>query len=284
MIEVRELNKRLGNFRLQDVNMTLPEGYIMGMVGANGAGKTSLIRCLLGLYRPDRGAVSVDGRDYDGQERSIREELGFVLQEELFEPGMTCGENVDYYGGYYRRYDPELCRRYLREFGLEETGRCRRLSQGELLKLQFAFALAHEPKYLIMDEPAANFDPEFAERFYHILTEFVSDGEHSVLLSTHQTEGLERCCDYLLFLENGSVIYEGTLEEMRRRYRLVGGEAYQLKRIPEDQLIYMEEGAYGARALVKPTRLHPLDGRLTEEIPTIADWMYFMTKRKEGRI
>ncbi|WP_075720865.1 ABC transporter ATP-binding protein [Roseburia sp. 499] len=282
MLEIVDVSKRKGNFSMKNISIQLPDGYIMGLVGANGSGKTTLIKMLLGIFTPDSGSIRVDGREYGSEEHGIREDIGYVLQEELFDPGLSAEENVDYYGHYYSRYDKELCRKYMEEFELGSSRKYKVLSKGEKLKLQLAFALAHKPKYLIMDEPAGNFDPDFAKIFYRMLTDFVSDGEHSVLLSTHQTEGLERVVDYVTFLQKGELLFSENIETLHSRYKMIRGESYKIKLLPKERIIYMEEGEYGAKALVVNSRLHPFDATLVVEDATIEEMMYFMTKG--GRI
>lgn len=278
MLEVRDVCKKKGSFSMKDITLQLPEGYIMGLVGANGSGKTTLLKMLLGLFTPDSGSICIDGREYDSAEHSIREDIGYVLQEELFDQSLSAWENVDYYGHYYKKYDKELCRTYMEEFELEGSRRYKVFSKGEKLKLQLAFALAHHPKYLIMDEPAGNFDPDFAEKFYRLLVKFVSDGEHSVLLSSHQTEGLENIVDYVTFLQDGRTMFSENIEELHKRYKMVSGESYKIKLIPKERIIYMEENAYGAKALAQNSRIHPFDRELVVENATIEELMYFITK------
>lgn len=278
MLEVRNVSKKKGSFSMKDIDFQLPDGYIMGLVGANGSGKTTLLKMLLGLFTPDSGSIRIDGQEYDSAEHSIREDIGYVLQEELFDSSLSAWENVDYYGHYYKKYDKELCRKYMEEFELEGSRRYKVFSKGEKLKLQLAFALAHQPKYLIMDEPAGNFDPDFAEIFYRRLVEFVSDGKHSVLLSSHQTEGLEHMVDYVTFLQNGKLIFSENIEKLHKRYKMVSGESYKIKLIPKERIIYMEENAYGARALALNSRIHPFDRELLVEDATIEELMYFITK------
>lgn len=282
MLEVKNVSKKKGRFSMKDIDFQLPDGYIMGLVGANGSGKTTLLKMLLGLFTPDSGSIRIDGQEYAKDEHSIREGIGYVLQEELFESSLSAWENVDYYGNYYKKYDKELCRKYMEEFELEGSRRYKVFSKGEKLKLQLAFALAHQPKYLIMDEPAGNFDPDFAEIFYRMLTEFVSDGKHSVLLSSHQTEGLEHIVDYVTFLQDGKLVFSENIEELHKRYKMVSGECYKIKLIPKERIIYMEKNAYGAKALVLNSRIHPFDRELLVEDATIEELMYFITKG--GRI
>lgn len=273
MIVFSGINKNLGSFALKDVTFEIAEGYICGLVGRNGAGKTTLLNLLLGLLQPDAGSLQVDGLEYDGNEKELRKLLGCVLVDELFEGKLSLEENAEYFGSYYEAYDAELYLKRLEQFRLSPKRRFKELSKGEKLKCQFAFALAIRPKYLILDEPTANFDPDFREAFWKILKEFIADGEHSVLLATHLTEDLDRMADHLLFLDSGELIFSGDMESFRESYRIVSGEDYLIRNIPEKNLIGSEKGAYGTKALVKHKRSIPEE--LTSAAPTIEEFMYY---------
>ena len=283
LLEIKNVSKRLGSFRLEQISAELPEGYIMGLIGPNGAGKTTLIHLILGLYRPGEGEILVDGRDYATAEREIREEIGTVLQERLFDPTRTLRQNGDHYGCFYRCYDSSILDAYLIRFGLEPERSYRELSKGEELKFQLAFALAHTPRLLVMDEPAGNFDPKFRDEFFKVLKEYISDGKRSVIISTHQTDDLEQIADYITYLEKGSCLISTDIETLRDRYRLLTGETYKLRLLPEEDLIHMEEGALGTRALVRHHKRRTYDAALTVTVPTIEELMYFETKRDKKR-
>ena len=215
LVELKEVNKRLGNFTLEEISLELPEGYICGLIGPNGAGKTSLLHLILGLYRPDGGEIIVDGKTYSEAEEEIHELIGTVLLDDLFEGTLTLHQNAEDYGRFYRNYSSAVVEQYLNRFGLEGNRRYKELSKGEKLKFQFAFALSHEPKLLILDEPTGNFDPSFREEFFTVLKEFIADGQKSVILSTHLTEDLDRMADYILYLEKGRPVFNGDIEELR---------------------------------------------------------------------
>lgn len=282
LLELKEVSKRLGNFHLKPLSIELPEGYIMGLIGPNGAGKTTLLHLILGLYHPEAGEVLIDGMDYQTNEREIREQTGTVLLEQMFEPSMTLRKNADYYGSYYRAYDSSIFEGYLERFSLTPERKYKTLSKGEELKFQLAFALSHAPRLLVMDEPAGNFDPEFRTEFFQVLKEFIADGTKSVLLSTHLTEDLDRMADYITYLEKGSCLLSTDIESLRESYRLVTGETYKIKLIPKENVIHMEEGEFGTRALVRHRRRYAYDAAFTVTTPTIEELMYFMTKRRRG--
>lgn len=283
LVELKEVNKRLGNFTLEEISLELPEGYICGLIGPNGAGKTSLLHLILGLYRPDGGEIIVDGKTYSEAEEEIHELIGTVLLDDLFEGALTLHQNAEDYGRFYRNYSSAVLEQYLNRFGLEGNRRYKELSKGEKLKFQFAFALSHEPKLLILDEPTGNFDPSFREEFFTVLKEFIADGQKSVILSTHLTEDLDRMADYILYLEKGRPVFNGDIEELHDTYRLVVGEKYKIKLLRQEDVIHMEEGEFGTRALIRHRQRNLYDASLTVTIPTIEELMYFMTKRGKKR-
>lgn len=279
LLELQNISKRLGSFRLEDISLQLPEGYILGLIGPNGAGKTSLLHVILGLYAPDDGTVAIDGMNYENAEPQIREEIGVVLLEDMFDGGLTLIANGNSYGSFYQNYSSRTLEAYLERFGLEAKSRYHTLSRGEKLKFQFAFALSHEAKLLVLDEPTGNFDRDFRKEFFQVLKEFIADGTRSVILSTHLTDDLDRIADYILYLENGKSVFSGDIETLRESYRLVTGEPWQIKAIAKELVIHVEEGEHGTRALVKNSRRLPDDQELTVAAPTIEELMYFMTKR-----
>lgn len=287
LIEFKEVSKQLGKFKLKDITFELPKGYIMGLIGPNGAGKTSLIHLLLGLYQPNAGEVRIDGKSYEDSEQEIREMLGTVLLEDLFDGALTLYQNGDDYGKYYKNYDAGLLKEYLNRFELDGNRRFKGLSKGEKLKFQFAFALSHDARLLVLDEPTGNFDSTFRQEFFKILKEFIADGERSVILSTHLTEDLDRIADYICYLDKGNLMFAGDIEKLHEKYRLVTGEEYKIKLLRKEHVIYVEKGRYKTTALVEYHRRFPYDKELTITIPTIEELMYFMTKGiskgKKGR-
>lgn len=279
LLQADHLAKRLGNFRLNNISFILPPGYICGLVGQNGAGKTTLLHLILGLYQADEGTVLINGMDYRTQEKQIHDRIGTVLAEDLLNPSMTLIRNADWYGKYYSHYSHACMEYFLFLFHLDKERKYGRLSKGEKLKCQFAFALSHDAKLLILDEPAGNFDPDFREQFFQILKEFIRDGTRSAVLATHITQDLDRMADYIVYLESGNQIFAGDIEELHRTYRMVSGEKYKIRLLPQDKLIYLEENRYGAKALIAHSRLNRYDESLEVCYPTIEELMYFYAKR-----
>ena len=284
LVEMKHISKQLGSFRLEDISLELPEGYILGLIGSNGSGKTTLLHVLLGLYEQSGGTVVIDGMKYADAESAIRQETGVVLLEDMFDGGCSLLANGDNYGSFFMGYKREKFLEYLERFQLSPKRKFRTLSRGEKLKFQFAFALSHDAKLLVLDEPTGNFDREFRKEFFQVLKEFIADGKRSVILSTHLTEDLDRIADYILYLEQGKSIFSGDIETLRESYRLVIGEKWQIRAIDKELLVYVEEGEHGTRALLRNGygigRFPKSETNgLTARVPTLEELMYFMTKR-----
>lgn len=217
LIEARHISKNFSGFALSDIDFTLDEGYIMGLAGRNGSGKTTLIRLLLGLYTNYSGDLFMFGRDYRNEAKAIKNDIGWVLHDKLFSGSRSLISNARHFGKYYSTYDESVLLELLGRFMINAKSRYGRLSKGGQLKFQIAFALSHKPKLLIMDEPAASFDPDFRKEFYALLNDFMKDGKHSVIISTHLLSELDVRADYLIYLKEGRMQYFGDMESFRDR-------------------------------------------------------------------
>lgn len=282
MLELINVSKKLGEFELDNISFNLPKGYIMGLVGQNGAGKTSIINMILGLYKIEEGTILVDGMDITEYEKEVKDRIGFVLCDDLFHPYLSLLENANLYGKYYSKYSKEEFVNYCERFQIDVNKKLSKFSTGEKLKFQFSFALAHKPKLLILDEPVGNFDPEFRKEFLSILSEFIEDGEHSILISTNTTMELEAMADYITMIKRGKIVFSMEKEGMCEKYKLVKGEECKIDLIDKDRIIYKESGSYQTTALVMNDEFSEYDKELVVEAPSIDDVMYYIVKGDEN--
>ena len=278
MIDCNNVSKRFTSFSLKNITFNLPAGYICGLIGENGSGKTTLINILSGLYSYD-GEVRISGRDYCNHEYDIKQDIGVVVHGDIFEAKESLISNANYFGRFYKKYSENLLENYLERFNLNDKKKYKELSKGEKLKFALAFALAHEPRLLLLDEPGANFDIEFRKEFNRLLREFIIDGTRSVILSTHIISDVETFADYILFLKNGEQILFGDVETIREKYRMVSGEKYKIKLL-KDRIIYLEEGRISCNALVKHDK-QGYDKELKVWEPGIDELMYYIGKGKD---
>jgi len=293
MLRVENLNKDLINFALKDISFHLPKGYIMGLIGLNSSGKSSLIKTIINIYHKDSGKIYIDGISIDDDERQAKNLMGIVLDENFYEPNLSAWENARYFGKYFEHYDHDIFLRYCRRFNIDTKKKLKKLSKGQQMKFQIAFALSHEAKLYIMDEPTANLDQAFRLEFMDIMQDLISDGEKSILLATHQTDTLDQIADYITLMDKGRIVFSMSKEVLMDKYILLSGEADKINALPEDLVVHREKGLYRSMALIynpdfeKKEMVKKLPGNydgitevpgLSKLRPTIEEIMYFMVK------
>lgn len=247
-------------FTLDDVTFDLPSGYIMGLVGPNGAGKSTLIKLILNMTTRDAGRIEVLGLDAMADEERAKEQLGVVLDSSYFIEYMTVDAVERTSSPMYPLWDHNLFDAYLRRFGLGRNKKIKDLSRGMQMKLMLAVALSHDAKLLILDEPTSGLDVLSRDELMDILSDYVADGGHSVIFSTHITADLERCADFLAYITNGMLYYSGPKDEFEDAFRLVKGGPDELTDGLQRAMVGIRTYATGFDALVR-----------TQDIPHIGD-------------
>ncbi len=242
MLEVKGITKKYFSFTLKDVSFSLEPGYILGLTGRNGAGKTTLIKQLIHPETASGGSVMINGMDAKKNPLMAKQEIGVLMEDQPFLFDMTLGMNGTLLGAFYEQFDMEKFYEYLRKFELNRDTRYRDLSRGMRMKFQLAFALAHSPKLLLMDEATGGLDVVFRREFYYLLQDAVEKELVSVIISTHVTEDLDKVADYVAFIEGGRMkFYESkeTLCELYHEYmRGLHGEAAGRGTVKLEDVIY----------------------------------------------
>ena len=212
-LEVRNLRKVYPAFTLQDVSFAVPAGSVTGLVGRNGAGKSTTLKSLLGLVHPDGGEVRFCGMDTAENEKSFKEEIGVVLGGIDFYPKKKLKTITAVTKKFYVNWDEEAYRRYMALFALDEQKRVDQLSNGMRVKYLIALALSHHAKLLILDEPTSGLDPVSRDELVQLFKVLVADGQRSVLFSTHITSDLEKCADAIVYIKEGKVYQAASMQE-----------------------------------------------------------------------
>jgi len=242
LLEVKGLTKKYHSFTLKDVSFSLETGYILGLTGRNGAGKTTLINQLIHPESASGGSVMIAGIDAKKEPVRAKQEIGVLMEDQPFLQSMTLEKNGIMLGAFYERFDMEKFLAYLKRFELYPDRVYSNLSRGMRMKFQLAFALAHSPKLLLMDEATGGLDVVFRREFYYMLQEAVEQELVSVIISTHVTEDLDKIADYVAFIEKGHMkFYESkeTLCEMYRDHmRGLHGEAAGNGTVRLEDIIY----------------------------------------------
>ena len=261
-IELSHVTKRFPGFALQDLSLTVPSGTICGLVGENGAGKTTAIRLLMGALRPDSGTCTVLGTDAASPEfLSVKEDVGVVLDEAYFPESLNALQVGKVLSRTYRRWDGALYAGYLARFDLPEKKQFKDFSRGMKMKLAIAAALSHHPKLLVLDEATAGLTRE---------------EDHSILISSHILSDLEKLCDYIAFLHKGRLLLCEEKDRLLEEYGIFTGTADQADALMPEAVAAREvSGLGGVRCLVRRD-LMPTGWDL--EKPTVEDVILFLVK------
>ena len=281
-IELSHINKSFGDFAIRDLNLTVPSGTICGLVGENGAGKSTTIRLLMGVLRPDSGTASVLGADVSSPEfRDVKEDVGVVLDEAYFPESLNAVQVGKIMAATYRRWDQRLYDSYLKRFDLPEKKQFKDFSRGMRMKLAIVVALSHQPKLLVLDEATAGLDPIVRDEVLDIFNEFTREEDHSILISSHILSDLEKLCDYIAFIHKGDLLFCEEKDQLLEQYGIFEDSRENLDCLQPEAIVAREESRYGGvRALVKRD-LAPTGFRL--EKPTVEDVVLFLVKGAKNR-
>lgn len=281
-LELRHVSRRLGDFELRDVNLTLPKGCILGLVGENGAGKSTTIRLLTGELRPDSGTVSVlDAEPGSPDFRSVKERLGVVLDDAWFPEILNARQVGTMMAMTYESWDAELYESYLARFALPREKNFKDYSRGMRMKLAIAVALAHRPEVLLLDEATAGLDPIVRDEVLEIFREFSEAEDHAILISSHILSDLEKLCDYIAFLHQGKLLFCQEKDRLLETYGLFVGTRQQAEELAEDAVLAREDSGFGGvRAIV---RRDAVPACLPLEKPTVEDIILAMVRKEQKR-
>lgn len=219
ILEVKNLCKIYDKFSLRNIEFELPKGSIMGLIGENGAGKSTIIKAILNLINTNDGVIKIFGLDNKEHEKEIKEDIGVILDEGFLSEYLTPNDINDIMKNIYKQWEEGLYFKYIENFKLPRDKISGEYSKGMKMKLKIAVALAHKPKLLILDEPTSGLDPIARNEILDIFQEFIQNEEHSILVSSHITSDLEGIADYITFINNGEMVLSKTKDELIEKMR-----------------------------------------------------------------
>ncbi|PIC77281.1 MULTISPECIES: ABC transporter ATP-binding protein [Sporosarcina] len=281
IVEVRGLTKQFKGFALNNLNFDIKKGFITGFIGANGAGKTTTIRCLMDLIRADQGEIRLFGESHKNHTVEIKERIGFVYDADFYYEELTIEKNKRILAPFYAKWDDELFYYYLRKFQLNTAQRIKHLSKGMRMKFSLAMALSHHPDFIVMDEPTAGLDPIVRRELLDMMQDLIQDEEKAIFFSTHITTDLEKIADFIVFIHQGEIIFQGEKDEFTERYVLVKGTTDQRTLLDGLPVIGLRTTDVGFECLADTAEI-PLDhlSKLFIEKPTLEDIMYYTGRRE----
>lgn len=254
-IEIKNLCKSYPDFSLDNLNLTLPSGCIMGLIGENGAGKSTTIKLMLNMIRRDSGSIALLGSDNADDMRLTKEDIGVVLDEVGISGCLNAKQVGKIMSHTFRNWQPYVYTDYLKKLDISENKLFKDFSRGMKMKLGIAVALSHKAKLLILDEPTSGLDPVVRDEVIDIFNDFTRDENHSILISSHIVSDLEKLCDYIAFLHKGKLLLCEEKDVLTGQYCIIHGSVDKIREIPASALIGKKETNYGIEAIVKRTNV-----------------------------
>ena len=255
-IELDGITKRYDGFILDNISFSLPRGAILGLVGENGAGKSTTIKLIMNAIQRDSGMIRVLGEDNTGKAfADVKQDIGIVLDEAYYPEVLNAAQVGAVMKRTYLRWDETAYQNHLKLLDIPLKKQFREFSRGMKMKLAIAVALSHQPKLLILDEATSGLDPMVRDEILTLFNDFTRDEEHSILLSSHIVSDLEKVCDYIAFLHKGKLVLCEEKDRLLEKYAIVKTTQSLLDQYPADTVISSKAGPYGVEALVRKERL-----------------------------
>ena len=245
VLEVNGLKKAYKQKQvLQDVSFQVYEGCISGFIGVNGVGKTTTIKMLLGLVKPDAGDIKIFGMDLKQNQMKIKERIGIVFDNGYLYDDLTIKDMAKIISSAYKSWDQKVFQDYIERFSLNQKEYIKNLSKGMRMKCALAYALSHHADLLIMDEPTSGLDPQVRRQMLQMIQEFVEEEGKSVFFSTHITNDLERCVDDVIMLQEGRVLFQEEKDRLLESHAFVKGNKNWLDQENESLFIELNQKGF----------------------------------------
>jgi ABC-2 type transport system ATP-binding protein len=284
VIELKNVTKDYGDFKLDNVSFAVPEGTVCGFIGQNGAGKTTTINLILDVIKRDSGEITLFGESVNKDTAYLREDIGVVFDEMGFHEFMNARDINIMMKNIYKNWDEEVFFENLKKFSLPSKKKCGAFSRGMRMKLQIAVALSHNAKLLIMDEPTSGLDPIVRNEMINIFREFVVEEDHTILLSSHITSDLEKIADEVVFIDGGKIVLSGNKDEILEKHAVLKCRKDELSKISESLIVNSEVSEYGAETLVNDKhaaeKLYP--GMVIERAELEQIMIGYVNRKKQG--
>lgn len=249
-LEIKNLTKTYPGFLLDNISLTLPSGCIMGLIGENGAGKSTTIKLILDMIHRDSGTITILGRDNQDDIRLTKEDVGVVMDDVGIPESLNAMQVGRIMDGIFHNWDMEAYNGYLERLAIPTKKRFKELSRGNKMKLGIAIAMSHDPKLLLLDEATSGLDPVVRDEVVEMLSEFTRDESHSILISSHIVSDLEKLCDYIAFLHKGKLMLCEEKDVLLSQYGIIHCTSQQLQSLDPEAIMSKKESPYGVEAMI----------------------------------
>jgi ABC-2 type transport system ATP-binding protein len=220
-VQFEKVRKEYPHFVLDDISFEVPEGGIMGFIGANGAGKSTTIRILMGLVHPEKGSVRLLGHPMPSEQAAAKADIGYASEDMRLYKAATLAWHMSFIASIYPSWDQKYAESLLRRFDLRAEQKIKGLSHGQRVKAALLLILARRPRLLVLDEPTTGLDPVARHEVLAELMEVLADERRSILFSSQNTLDVEQISDQITFIDRGRIIDSGDKETFLDRWRRV---------------------------------------------------------------
>lgn len=251
ILEVKNLCKKYDGFELKNINIELPKGMIMGLIGENGAGKSTTIKAILNIIHKNSGEIKIFGLEHKESEKQIKEDIGVVLDDSFLSEYLNPEDINKIMRNIYKNWDEKLYFKYIEDFKLPKNKMAKEYSSGMKMKLKIAVALSHHPKLLILDEPTSGLDPVARNEILDIFQEFIQDENKGIFVSSHITSDLEHIADYITFINEGEIVLSKTRDELLDNYGIVKCSEEEFNKIDKKDFVKFRKNRYEYEILVE---------------------------------
>lgn len=245
ILKVNHLIKRYNTFELKDISFELPKGYIMGLIGQNGAGKSTTLKCIMDLIEHESGSIEILGLDSKKNSDKIRNLVGYVGEEQYFYDEMTVDWTNKFVGSFYTKWSQSIVEELLKKFNIDKNKKIKELSKGMKVKLSLTHALAYKPQLLILDEPTSGLDPVARNELMDLFLDIIQDEECAILFSSHITSDIERIADYVTVINNGKIIACEEKDELLTKWKIIKADQRYFDTKVTSGLKGIEKGEFG---------------------------------------
>lgn len=275
-IEIKNITKKYQDFTLDHISFNVPKGSIVGLVGENGAGKSTTINLIMDIINADSGEIFIFGKSNKNKDFiKTKQDIGIVIDEAYFPEILTILNVEKILKNTFENFDSTMFMKLVEKFNLPKKKRLNEFSRGMKMKLGILSALSHNPKLLILDEATSGLDPLVRSEILDMLSEFTRNEEHSILISSHIVSDLEKICDYIVFIHKGKILISEGKDDLLEKYGILRIKETDLDNIPVEAIISKNKTSYGYELFILKDKI---SSNYKTEISSLEDIIIFLSK------